>query len=853
MLRSLTSWVRALPLSLLLLASGCDCDGPVTEACTSDSECETTQMCRDGACVPRPDTGTTPIDGGDLDAGVFDSGMPPCTSDDACAGEAVCVDGACCPSADQVCGDACCASGQTCFASACVSPGDACRSSEDCGPDEYCEPSLGAPTGLTDGGVPSDGGVADAGSRICLGETPAAGRCLALPARCAGPPVPGETCIRDCEFRPTVGALDAVPQWSWGADTVSEFTNHIDVWATPAVGRLTDTNCDGVVDEFDPPNIVFVSGNARGTCCSCGGFTDSCKTGVLRVLDGLTGAEVWSLRRPFMGSLGFAGLSVAIGDVDHDGDMEIVTVSGEGYVMLIDHEGTVVAQSNVPIAGFRAPGATGWGGGLSIADMDHDGDPEIAYGRSVFTTDGASVTFLWEGGGSWGRAITQAISVFVNLDADPELELLAGRTAYEPDGTVKWENTAVPTGFSAPANLDADPAPEVAHVANGMIYVLDAETGAQVITAIAAPAGPTTPGNGGPPTIADFDGDGQPEIGVAWRNNYQVVQVSADGSALEQLWATPNHDFSSSVTGSTVFDFEGDGAAEVIYNDECFLWVYDGATGSVRFAAPTTSFTATEASLVADVDSDGSAEIVMISNGANPAVSGGWQCDGVDTRVRRDWTLPAGMDDPDFGRPGWVGSDGVGAGGQAYRGLTVFRASDNSWVGTRSLWNQHAYSVSNICGDRGDACSPPSTYGDIPRTQVDNWSVGFLNNFRQNIQGEGIFDAPDATVTLSIVCTTPARLRASVRNLGAAVLASGVEVGFYVIEAGVEREIGRGATTSALFPGQVQVVEVDAPADVMASGNTFRARILVDPAMPTFQECRDDNNTSADVTPRCLM
>ena len=805
-------------------------------------------------CAPRSDGGLPPgSDGGDLDAGPGrDAGTPPCTTDTECGAEGVCLDGACCGSAAQVCGDACCAESETCFANACVTPGATCRSSEDCADGEYCEPSLGEtpPGGGMDGGMGSDGGVPDSGTRVCLGAAPGAGRCLALPERCTGPVVPGETCIRDCEFRPTVGALNATQQWSWGAETGGEFGDHIDVWATPAVGRLTDTNCDGVVDEFDPPNIVFVSGNAFGTCCSCGGHDDSCKDGVLRMLDGQTGAEIWSLDRPFPGSLGFAGLSVAIGDVDHDGDMEIMAVSGEGYVVLLDHEGNLVAQSDVAINRFRGARVTGWGGALSVADMDHDGDPEIAYGRSVFTTDGTSVRFLWEGAGSWGRSITHAISVFVNLDDDPELELLAGRTAYDPDGSVKWENTEIPVGFSAPANFDDDAAPEIAHVANGRLYLLDASDGTELVPSLAAPTGPTTPGNGGPPTIADFDGDGLPEIGVAWRNNYQVVQLTADGTGLEQLWATPSHDFSSSVTGSTVFDFEGDGAAEVIYNDECFLWVYDGATGAVRFATPTTSFTATEASLVADVDSDGSAEIVMISNGASPS---SWQCDRPDTGTMTDWTLPAPMGAPDFGRPGWVGSDGVGRGGQAYRGLTVFRAADNSWVGTRSLWNQHAYSVSNICGDRGDACTPPSTYGDIPRNQVDNWGVGFLNNFRQNIQGEGIFDAPDATVSLEVVCTTPARLRASVRNLGAAVLASGVEVGFYIDEPGGERELGRATTTTALFPGQVQVLEIEAPPDVVAMGSSFIARILIDPARPLFQECRDDNNASEYIMPRCLM
>ncbi|MEM9074049.1 MAG: VCBS repeat-containing protein [Myxococcota bacterium] len=829
---------RLLLLSFVLIACGGDDDGPL-RPCETTSECSEGFICRDNVCVDSPPTMDAGVDAA-RDAALRDAGEPPCVTDEQC-GEGVCVSGECCESEERVCGESCCSGAEVCFANACVVPGTTCRSAEDCDEGQYCEPSLG------DGPSDMDAGVPDAGGMVCLGAAPSAGRCLDLPPRCAGEePEPGEVCITDCEFRPPVENLDAVPQWVWGPD-VETNAGRIDVWATPAVARVTDTNCDGVVDEFDPPNVIFVSGNAQGTCCSCGaGNETTCKTGVLRVVDGVTGEDVWSLRRPRDGSLGFSGLSVALGDVDHDGDMEIAAVDGEGQIVLVDHTGAVVATSDQPITGFTGNNVTGWGGGLSIADMDHDGNPEIAYGRSVFTTDGTTITRLWEGTGSWGRALTQAISVFVQLDDDADLEVLAGRTAYEPNGTIKWQNTDVPTGFSAPANFDADPEAEVVHVANGSVYLLSAADGSLVVPAIAATG--SDAGNGGPPTIADFDGDGSPEIGVAWRNNYEVFQLNAAGDALESVWATPNHDFSSSVTGSTVFDFEGDGAAEVIYNDECFLWVYDGATGRVRFATPTTSFTATEASLVADVDGDGSAEIVMVSNGANPAVGPGWDCDGLFNGT--DWTQPAAPGAPDEGRPGWVGSDGVAAGGAAYRGLTVFRARDNSWVGTRSLWNQHAYSVSNICGDRGDACSPPSTYGDIPVNQVDNWSVDFLNNFRQNIQGEGIFDAPDAVVSLRVVCETPTRLVAAVRNLGAAVLPEGVTVGFFVREGGGERMLGMGTTTTRLFPGQVANVEQTTDTDPMA---TFFARILVDPDRPVFQECRGDNNESEDATGRCLL
>ena len=82
----------------------------------------------------------------------------------------------------------------------------------------------------------------------------------------------------------------------------------------------------------------------------------------------------------------------------------------------------------------------------------------------------------------------------------------------------------------------------------------------------------------GPPTVADLDGDGEPEIGVAGRNQYVVLE--ADGTF---KWSRQTQDHSSGFTGSSVFDFEGDGASEIVYADETRLWVFDGATGPSRW------------------------------------------------------------------------------------------------------------------------------------------------------------------------------------------------------------------------------------------------------------------------------
>jgi hypothetical protein len=53
------------------------------------------------------------------------------------------------------------------------------------------------------------------------------------------------------------------------------------------------------------------------------------------------------------------------------------------------------------------------------------------------------------------------------------------------------------------------------------------------------------------------------------------------------------------------------------------------------------------------------------------------------------------------------------------------------------------------------------------------------------------------------------------------------------------------------LPGQTAVVGLDATG--YDETHVFKARILIDPTMPTFQECDDTNNESAEVMARCLM
>ena len=101
------------------------------------------------------------------------------------------------------------------------------------------------------------------------------------------------------------------------------------------------------------------------------------------------------------------------------------------------------------------------------------------------------------------------------------------------------------------------------------------------------------------------------------------------------------------------FDFDGDGSAEVVYSDEIRLRVYKGSDGTVLWDTCNTTGTLVEYPLVADVDSDGHADIVAVSNNYSS----------------------------------------INCGGTKQTGVRIFGDSMGNWVRTRRVWNQHTYHV----------------------------------------------------------------------------------------------------------------------------------------------------------------
>ena len=585
--------------------------------------------------------------------------------------------------------------------------------------------------------------------------------CDATLKRC----VPGAS---KCEYRPPVGVFTPKVKWEWTGSPVEPGYNQ--VMMAPMVANLTDDNGDGKIDRNDIPDVVFHT------------YTGSnySSDGVLRVISGDGTKEHFSITDAALRT--HPGTQVALADIDNDGKVEIVACASGGGTIAFSNTGTL--KWKTAAAGCYAP---------AIADLDGDGNPEVLVRQYVL--DGKTGAIKWTGTAGCG-----AYSVAADLDDDGKMEVVCGRVVYTWDGKVLWEDTTRNHGSIAIADLDGDGKPEIvttvsadhalyAHHADGTLYFgpVDINQGH------ADPNDKCGGCGGGPPTIADFDGDGKPEIAAA--AGYGYVIFENDGTP---KWFKITQDLSSRATGSSVFDFEGDGKAEVVYSDELQLRIYQGVDGQELFAACNTSGTLQEYPLVVDVDNDGHAEIVVANN--NYAFK----------------TCPDSS--------------------ASHTGIKVFADTQNNWVRTRRIWNQHTYHVTNIDED-----------GRVPVKEKPNWKNPVLNNFRQNVQPGGLFDAPDLTGlgNQNPTCTTRIKAQVEVKNEGAAKVVAGVKVTLYLVDPAGDVALSTVSTTTTIYPQQSETVLFDVAVPTGYQNKTIELYVVVDDdgtGKGAINECKEQNN-----------
>lgn len=607
---------------------------------------------------------------------------------------------------------------------------------------------------------------------------------------------------------------------------------------TPLVANLDDDNGDGLINELDFAEIIFM------TYCN----TDAAVNGIVRAIHGggpnkgkdyfaYAGPDIWHEGDPLnatytcANAIGNSTGTPAVGDIDGDGVPEIVVPSEILGFFVLDNRGELImrADNQWLATGHNVPA-------VAIANVDGKGFAEVVVGKNVFTfakdmaTNKLILQDKFAGTGTINGNNGQGpISCIANLVGDNAQEIVAGSTVYSfpipPAGVTKradcmmgdltdfcngrltmvWDaqtvngTVAVPNaqreGYCAIADiLGTDEAiapspqnplngkPEVVLISAGYLTIYNGETGVQR-RFVNLNAGT----NGGAPNIDDFDGDGFPEVGTAFGLRYMMIdlqdpsmncpawpnalsdavmgnqgntarmpgatcmqdadcnagavcnKIKGECTCLHNGWQRITEDDSSRVTSSSVFDFNGDGAAEVVYNDECWFRIYDGTNANVLFKSNSPSRTRTENPVIADVDNDGNAEIVFCSNNDTSSCSAG------------------------FNYP---------------NGIAVWGDASDTWVSARRIWNEHAYHVTNVLESGGVPVKEPESWKPYNGRQY--------NTYRSNPRSYGV--APDLTVT-GIQLSSPDAacgqlskkldITVEIRNDGDERVGPGVVIAFY--------------------------------------------------------------------------
>ena len=728
-----------------------------------------------------------------------------------------------------------CAQGQVCRYQSCVPPPAACGANGDCAGDDYC----------------------DVTAKECLPWGVG----------------PGGSFDATCTVAPVADVAFPAPTCDWSGPPAGDgFPAHVNVLATPMVAAF----------DAGAPSIVFAAYNGTDHASAACTGRDPASFGVLRVIDGRTCAAQATISAPTV----IASAPVAIGDLGgDDATPEIVAArSTGGLVAFTRHAGAwrVLWQTTSTLAA----GFCDWAG-PALYDLDDDGVPEVVFYGAVY--DGRTGATIDESiAGMTDSTGVGYIPVVADLDGDGVPELVTGSEVYSWDKAGKhWAAKAALPGangqiavgdfgtFPAIGQADrthTDGVAEVVIVYQGVVHVVTA-TGRDVFTANLVGDGQV--GLGGPPVLADFDGDGRLEIGVAGASMFQILDPDCHGTPDPTtcasrrtdgvLWTAPIQADASDLPGASAFDFDGDGKPEAVTGDACFARVHDGTTGAVIASHARTSCTWYDSPIAAASAGDGRARWITASSAScgaacpalDPLFDGAACIDDSDCGAlhcgRDQATDPRGRcrcaADADCGA-GYACADpiaGPSPAGKVCRaahtaaapGVHVLADRADRWSSARAIWNQLAYSVTNV-----------DPAGVVPRTSAwpRNWTQPGLNNFRANAPAATGNARADLVVDhASATCGGAAPVvAATVCNRGGAPVGPGVPVAVYATT--VPTRLRCQATTpAALGPGQCTDVSC---AWIGAAG---AGAVVVDDrgdGTGATRECREDNNTAA-ITVSC--
>lgn len=447
----------------------------------------------------------------------------------------------------------------------------------------------------------------------------------------------------------------------------------------------TEPNAFTMVELFNCPNVNSMStpmvADMDGdglpevlACCYASGAPYY--SAGFHVINGQTGELKYTLNTvQYVNS----GQMVTIADVDHDGKSELFLLgSSDHKLYCYNYNGGVRwMSSNVLDNNYL----------LSAADVNNDGVAEIVCGKYIY--DAQTGVLLLQGdmvetGMGFGAPhgvhmpyyhIPYYMYALGDVDGDGTLEVCAGNTIYkmvitnnagtagnswsilrqaETPGINNKDGETFLVDFDNDGDFDVcvigiSHSIEVNTASHTLdVYVWDGQTSqlmAHTTVPVVGKWGASIPYSG------DLNGDGYPEIIFAVTNigmlAYTYDTVTSNFSEMHHYAPF------GETAGFTVFDFNQDGQNEIVYRGATQLFIADGIT-LANLCPPVSALSGTiaEYPVVADVNADGHAEIVITRQG---------------------------------------GGNGV---------VSVFgSAIPGAWSSARKVWNQWAYSSVNINED----------------------------------------------------------------------------------------------------------------------------------------------------------
>lgn len=411
------------------------------------------------------------------------------------------------------------------------------------------------------------------------------------------------------------------------------------------------------------------------------------------------------------------------GDINHDGDLDMVKLNIDSVSIYTNSNGTFSDSGQSINTGYRK-------GGIALGDVDNDGDVDIVIANAI---SNPNFVFLNDGGGTYtdsGQSLGNGSSTSVTLgdvDQDGDLDMFVGNEGpnklYLNDGLGGFSDSGmvfddIRTVAVAFGDIDKDSDLDLveANYTDGndnKIYINDGSGGFVLSNQYIGSRYPRDI------ELGDIDNDGDLDIliaRVAFDSEIYLNDSSGNFSLASQLWNARD------VDKLTLTDIDDDGDLDILMalddrDDASHLYLNDGAglfseSGQAFYNSPDRI-----ADIIAgDFDNDGDQDLIEISRGESNRLYINSLSTSRGNLNFVDSGQAVGMNNSYSSTVGDIDADGD-------VDLVVVNANQ----GNRVYLNDGSGVFSDSNQSLGNHNSYASALGDIDKDGDLDWVVGNLN------------------------------------------------------------------------------------------------------------------------------